>query len=73
MKNALFFSLLLIQTLSNAQITDIDGNSYDTVRIGTQTWMSENLNVSHFRNGDAIAYTQNVSVHWKNRNDTEKI
>jgi uncharacterized protein (TIGR02145 family) len=35
-------------------ITDIDGNVYNTVNIGNQRWMVDNLNVSHFRNGDPI-------------------
>ena len=35
-------------------LTDIDGNAYDTVVIGTQVWMSKNLRVSKYRNGDPI-------------------
>ncbi len=35
-------------------LTDIDGNSYRTVKIGDQWWMADNLNVKHYRNGDPI-------------------
>ena len=44
-------------TLSNQGVTDIDGNFYELVTIGTQTWTKRNLTVSHYRNGDAINYT----------------
>jgi uncharacterized protein (TIGR02145 family) len=35
-------------------VTDIDGNVYGTVRIGGQCWIKENLQVTHYRNGDEI-------------------
>jgi uncharacterized protein (TIGR02145 family) len=35
-------------------ITDIDGNTYNTVQIGTQCWTQSNLKVSKYRNGDNI-------------------
>ena len=35
-------------------VNDIDGNGYDTVIIGSQVWMVQNLEVTHYRNGDSI-------------------
>ena len=35
-------------------VTDIDGNVYNTVQIGTQCWIQSNLKVSKYRNGDNI-------------------
>jgi len=45
-------------------VTDIDGNNYTTVTIGTQIWMVENLRTTHYRNGDAIANITNNAT-WK--------
>ncbi len=35
-------------------VIDIDGNSYQTMKIGDQWWMAENLRVTHYRNSVAI-------------------
>jgi len=37
-------------------VTDYDGNVYQTVKIGDQWWMAENLKVTHYKNGDTLSY-----------------
>jgi uncharacterized protein (TIGR02145 family) len=34
--------------------TDIDGNSYNTITLGTNKWMKENLKTTKYSNGDLI-------------------
>lgn len=42
---------------SGTPVTDIDGNIYQTINLGTQTWMVENLKTTRYRNGDLIGTT----------------
>ena len=47
------------------RITDIDGNTYNTVQIENQVWMSENLKTSRYRNGGSIPNVTDNTL-WSN-------
>ncbi len=44
-----------VVTCSSATISDVQGNTYNTVQIGTQCWMKENLRTTQNPDGSPIA------------------
>jgi uncharacterized protein (TIGR02145 family) len=58
-------AFLTLNNQAQTTVTDYDGNVYNTVTIGTQTWMKENLKVTHYRNGNSIPDITNNST-WSN-------
>jgi uncharacterized protein (TIGR02145 family) len=62
--------LVEFTTLSNPcpgtpTVTDHDGNVYNTVRIGDQCWMSENLKTTTYKSGASIEYPGSDNLAWR--------
>lgn len=43
-------------------VTDINGNSYRTVKVGTQCWLRQNLRTTRFANGTPVPVVSNNSI-----------
>ena len=61
--NEISFTSMTALVIGN--VTDIEGNIYNTVEIGTQVWMSENLKTIRYRQGGPIPYVAG-NTEWSN-------
>jgi uncharacterized protein (TIGR02145 family) len=65
----LCFGLISFSGCDSETVTDIDGNIYKTVTIGSQVWMQENLKTTGYRDGSPIEYPGADNIHWLTNTD----
>jgi len=66
MKIIITFLVLGLTAIAQQTVTDFDGNVYETVTIGEQVWIKENLKSRHYADGtpvpDVVAYNNDDSL-----------
>lgn len=60
----LVFKTLETNTIITPKISDIEGNEYETIKIGSQTWLKQNLRTTKYNDGTNIPLAQ-YHVTWQ--------
>ena len=63
-------TLIINPVNDSSTVTDIDENVYETILIGDQLWMKENLKVTHYNDGSEIPTGYSISE-WADLGETE--
>jgi uncharacterized protein (TIGR02145 family) len=58
-------SIIFNTDLTYGSVSDVDGNIYKTIQIGTQNWMAENLKTTKYNDGNPIPDVTNFTE-WSN-------
>lgn len=69
MKKTLMAVLFILALLQHVAAQAASKEGFPAVKIGSQTWMSENLNVGTFRNGDKILEVRSAAAWIKAYNE----
>ena len=64
-KDSFGTGIIFNPNLSYGSMSDIDGNSYKTIVIGSQTWMAQNLRTTKYNDGTVIPNLKD-SAAWSN-------
>jgi len=59
-------SLTTLSVASCGTVTDIEGNNYNTVIIGSKCWFAENLKTTRYKNNANITFPGTNRTMWKN-------